>query len=119
MSIAITVGESVIASPSPRCELRQLVVHVYPGGIKAHDAERLTVFYGRRGRPVKKPRFIPAETHPTLLIWVGRVRPLGPLDPWTTTHPPSDSILASLECWLPRLRGGEQARSERPPPLKR
>ena len=108
-----------MASPSPRCELRQLVVHVYPGGIKAHDAERLTVFYGRRGRPVKKPRFIPAEPHPTLLIWVGRVRPLGPLDPWTTTHPPSDSILASLECWLPRLRGGEQARSERPPPLKR
>jgi hypothetical protein len=47
--------------PSPRCEIRQLVVHIYPGGIKAHDAERLTVFYGRCGRPVKKPRFIPAE----------------------------------------------------------
>jgi hypothetical protein len=27
----------------------------------AAGAERLTVFYGRRGRPVKKPRFIPAE----------------------------------------------------------
>ena len=61
MSIAITVGDSVMASPSPRCEIRQLVVHVYPGGIKAHDAERLTVFYGRRGLPVKKPRFIPAR----------------------------------------------------------
>ncbi len=24
-------------------------------------AMRITVFYGRRGRPVKKPRFIPAE----------------------------------------------------------
>ncbi len=57
----LSLAFSVMASPSPRCELRQLVVHVYPGGIKAHDAERLTVFYGRRGRPVKKPRFIPAE----------------------------------------------------------
>ncbi len=46
---------------SPRCEIRQLLVHIYPGGIKAPDGERLTVFYGRRGRPVKKPRFIPAE----------------------------------------------------------
>ncbi len=32
-----------------------------PGGIKAPDAERTTVFYGRRGRPSKKPRFIPAQ----------------------------------------------------------
>ena len=46
---------------SPRCEIRQLAVFVYPGGIKAHDAERITVFYGRRGKPVKKPRFIPAQ----------------------------------------------------------
>lgn len=50
-----------MASSTPRCEIRQLMVHIYPSGIKAHDAERLTVFYGRRGRPVKKPRFIPAE----------------------------------------------------------
>ena len=34
---------------------------MYPGGIKAADAERQVVFYGRRGRPVKKPRFIPAQ----------------------------------------------------------
>jgi hypothetical protein len=27
---------------------------------KAGAAERITVFYGRRGRPVKKPRFMPA-----------------------------------------------------------
>lgn len=53
MSIAITVGDSVMASPSPRCEIRQLVVHVYPGGIKAHDAERLTVFYGRWEQPLR------------------------------------------------------------------
>ncbi len=50
-----------MASSTPRCEIRQLMVHIYPGGHKAADAERLTVFYGRRGRPVKKPRFIPAE----------------------------------------------------------
>lgn len=81
MSIAITVGDSVMASPSPRCEIRQLVVHVYPGRIKAHDAERITVFYGRRGRPVKKPRFIPAEIPPSLLIWVGHVQPFGPSIP--------------------------------------
>jgi len=50
-----------MASSTPRCEIRQLMVHIYPGGLKAADAERVTVFYGRRGRPVKKPRFIPAE----------------------------------------------------------
>ena len=47
-----------MAPSSPRCEIRQLAVYVYPGGIKAHDAERHVVFYDRRGRPVKKPRFI-------------------------------------------------------------
>ena len=39
-------------------EIRQLVVHTYPGGIKAAGAERVTVFYGRRGKPVQKPRFL-------------------------------------------------------------
>jgi hypothetical protein len=43
------------------CPIRQLVLHTYPAGQKVASAERLTVFYGRRGRPVKKPRFIPAE----------------------------------------------------------
>jgi hypothetical protein len=51
----------VMASFSPRCEIRQLEVFVYPGGIKAADAKSITVFYGHRGRPVKKPRFIPAQ----------------------------------------------------------
>ncbi len=50
-----------MASPFPSCEIRQLLVHTYPGGIKAAGAERITVFYGRRGRPVKKARFLPAE----------------------------------------------------------
>jgi hypothetical protein len=43
------------------CPIRQLVLHIYPDGLKFAGAERLTVFYGRRGRPVKKPRFLPAE----------------------------------------------------------
>jgi hypothetical protein len=51
----------VMASFSPRCEIRQLAVFIYPGGIKAPDAERHVVFYGRRARPVKKPRFIQAQ----------------------------------------------------------
>jgi len=45
------------------CEIRQLLVHVYPGGSKAPGPERITVFYGRRGCPVKKPRFMPAGQH--------------------------------------------------------
>ena len=57
----VSLASDVMASFSPRCEIRQLAVFVYPGGIKAPDAERHTVFYGRRGRPVKKPRFIPAQ----------------------------------------------------------
>ena len=57
----VSLASLVLASSSPSCEIRQLLVHVYPSGSKASGAERLTVFYGRRGRPVKKPRFIPAE----------------------------------------------------------
>jgi hypothetical protein len=54
----------VMASFSPRCEIRQPAGFVYPGGSKAPDAERQVVLHGRRGRPVKKPRFIPAQlTH--------------------------------------------------------
>jgi hypothetical protein len=36
-------------------------MHVYPDGIKAYGHERHTVPLGRRGKPVKKVRFIPAE----------------------------------------------------------
>ena len=57
---SFVMATSFLCSPAA-VEIRQLVVFVYPGGIKAPDAERITVFYGRRGRPVKKPRFIPAE----------------------------------------------------------
>ena len=51
-------------SKSPRCEIRALVMHIYPDGIKAHGHERHTVHLGRRGKPVKKLRFMPmARAH--------------------------------------------------------
>ena len=45
----------------PCCEIRRVVVHFYPEGIKggAHPCEQQ--FFGRRGKPVKKLRLIPAE----------------------------------------------------------
>ena len=46
---------------APCCEIRTLVLHTYPDGIKAHGHERTTVAIGRRGKPVKKLRLIPAE----------------------------------------------------------
>ena len=57
----VSLASLVMAAFSPRCEIRQLAGFVYPGGSKGPDTERQVVFHGRRGRPVKKPRFIPAE----------------------------------------------------------
>jgi hypothetical protein len=37
------------------------VLHTYPDGIKAYGHERITTPIGRRGKPVKKLRLIPAE----------------------------------------------------------
>lgn len=54
------MATSFLCSPAA-VEIRQLVVHHYPGGSKEPGAERLTIFYGRQGKPVKKPRFLPAE----------------------------------------------------------
>jgi hypothetical protein len=51
-----------MAIPSgPCCQIRALVRHVYPDGIKAYDHERHTVPLGRCGKPVKKVRLIPAK----------------------------------------------------------
>ena len=51
-----------MACPSaPCCDIRFLVLHTYPDGIKAYGHERLTIPIGRRGKPVKKLRLIPAE----------------------------------------------------------
>jgi hypothetical protein len=55
---------SIAISTAPRCEIRALVMHVYPDGIKAFPHERLTVYVGRRGKPVRKPRYMPmARAH--------------------------------------------------------
>jgi hypothetical protein len=54
------MAPSFLCSPAA-VEIRQLVVHSYPDRLKAPGAERVTVFYGRQGKPVKKPRFLPAE----------------------------------------------------------
>ena len=56
----MSLASLVMASSFPCGEIRQLLVHVYPGGSKAPGAERITVFYGRRGCPVKKPPFMSA-----------------------------------------------------------
>jgi hypothetical protein len=46
---------------APCCEIRFLVLHTYPDGIKAYGHERITTPSGRRGKPVKTLRLIPAE----------------------------------------------------------
>ena len=46
---------------APCCEIRTLVLHTYPDGIKAYGHERITTPMGRRGTSVKKPRLIPAK----------------------------------------------------------
>jgi hypothetical protein len=51
-----------MATPSaPSCEIRRVIVHFYPDGLKggAHPCEQR--FFGKRGKPVKKMRFVPAE----------------------------------------------------------
>jgi hypothetical protein len=46
----------------PVCEVRLLVVHRYePGTCKSGSAPCAVEFFGRRGKPVKKMRLIPAE----------------------------------------------------------
>ncbi len=61
VSLASSVmATSFLCSPAA-VEIRQLVLHRYPDGLKAAGSERVTVFYGRQGKPVKKPRFLPAE----------------------------------------------------------
>jgi hypothetical protein len=46
---------------APCCEIRTLVLHAYPDGIKAYGHERVTTPMGRRGKPVKKLRLIATE----------------------------------------------------------
>ena len=49
---------------APCCEIRTLVLHTYPDGIKAYGHERITQPIGRRGKPIKKLRYMPmARAH--------------------------------------------------------
>ena len=52
-----------MATPQgPVCEVRLLVVHRYPPGVQKLGTTPCEVeFFGRRGKPVKKMRLIPAE----------------------------------------------------------
>ena len=43
----------------PRCDIRRVLLQLPPVADQA-DGLPTVVFYGRRCRPVKKPRFIPA-----------------------------------------------------------
>ena len=53
---------SMAAPQGPVCNIRLLIVHRYAPGIKKSGAVPCTVeHFGRRGKPVKKMRLIPAE----------------------------------------------------------
>ena len=55
---------SMAISKAPRCEIRCLVMHIYSDGIKAYGHERITQPIGRRGKPIKKLRYLPmARAH--------------------------------------------------------
>ena len=50
------------APQGPVCEVRLLVVHRYAPGVQKLGSTPCEVeFFGRRGKPVKKMRLIPAE----------------------------------------------------------
>ncbi len=44
---------------SLRCEIRAVVLHLWPDEIKVHPHVRVTIPVGRRGQPVKKLRTMP------------------------------------------------------------
>jgi hypothetical protein len=46
----------------PVCEIRLLIIHRYaPGTVKGCSAPCSVEHFGRRGKPVKRMHFIPAE----------------------------------------------------------
>ena len=62
--VASHAPSSMAISKAPRCEIRCLVMHIYPDGIKAYGHERITQPIGRRGKPIKKLRYMPmARAH--------------------------------------------------------
>lgn len=64
------LGSVSYASPamaicsSLRCEIRAVVLHLWPDEIKVHPHVRVTIPVGRRGQPVQKLRYMPlAQAH--------------------------------------------------------
>ena len=57
--VASHAPSSMAISKAPRCEIRCLVMHIYPDGIEAYGHERITQPIGRRGKPIKKLRYMP------------------------------------------------------------
>lgn len=56
-----------------RCEIRGLVMHLYPDSIKAYGYDRLTVYVGRSGKSVHNLRTIPiARAHELAMKLQGR-----------------------------------------------
>ena len=73
-------------STAPRCEIRGLVMHVYPDGIKAYGHERHIVYVGRRGKPVRKLQGRLGTAVPV-------IGGLGPLPAWGAGRFSADSPL--------------------------
>ncbi|MEA5415997.1 hypothetical protein [Synechococcus sp. BA-132 BA5] len=48
------------APQGPSCEIRCVIEHHYPEGPKGGSSPCEVRFFGRRGKPVKKLRFVPA-----------------------------------------------------------
>jgi len=69
-----------MATPQgPVCEVRLLVVHRYQPGVQKLGSTPCEVeFFGRRGKPVKKMRLIPAERALGLPRFSGQVSRLHP-----------------------------------------
>ena len=65
----------MVISTALRCEIRSLVMHVYPDGIKAYGQRGRTVYIGRRGKPVRKLQGRLGTAMPV-------IGGLGPLSAW-------------------------------------
>jgi hypothetical protein len=52
-------SSSMAIRSSLRCEIRAVVLHLWPDEIKVHPHVRVTIPGGRRGQPVRKLRYMP------------------------------------------------------------
>ena len=57
----VTFNDTDLAKQKVIKAEEESIAAIRASGAKVAAAERVTVFYGRRGKPVKKPRFLPAE----------------------------------------------------------